>query len=796
MQVGVGFSNNPDSRAAGRKAAKAALKPDRTDICSFVLLFNTVRHNQQLLREAVAEATGNPDHIYGGGAVGIITNDAFGYAGYQVGVACIWLDESECTILVEKELDKGEMAAGARLGGRLEQMGTKPDSPVMIFYDTINQTADGINLLTATWLLEGIKKALGYFPNITGAGLMGDHLCSPTRQYIGAEIAEHTVFSLAFSDDICMDSVIMHGCRPASPYYTVTRAEGPVILEINGTAAVDFMDGLLGPAIKPENYPFFLLFGINQGERWGEYNENDYVSRLCLSIDKERGGIVMFEPDMVAGTEFQLMFRSLDLDYMKPKIDSLFSRLDGREPIFAVYFDCAGRCAGYGGVDMEDAFVIQEAVQDRVPLLGLYTGVEIATVSKIPRGLDWTGVFIVFTKQENKKKDQTAVSTCNKKAAASRDDEIPVEAMVRLCEQNAAKVLALDIRTIQIRHELEQKRRGFHLLAELSVSLRQDKLDSIFQLATQRINAALNMQRTIILLPEKKEQFVPAILQGYTTHEQERISGMPLVVEPELLNPEKLVIVTGADPQYRFKDLRKTLNLPYFISAPVVVRDEVEAILITGRMMEAAPFLSRLGVSDAETVQAVSALLASVLVYQKLDDAKRQAQLDGLTGILNRSALKTRCTQILYQGLKNNKKFAFMIIDFDHFKDVNDTYGHLAGDTALISLAQMLCRNFRSTDLKARIGGDEFAVFYAFSGDIEQVARKAAGLLETWTRTPVILDGNNEFYATLSIGISVAPADGITYSDLFRKADLALYKAKEEGRRRYAVYDGKTMNTI
>lgn len=797
MQVGVGFCDNPDSEAAGRQAAEAALKKSgRTDICSFVLLFNTARHNQQQLMEAVAGATGNSEHIYGGGAVGIITNDAFGYAGDQVGVACIWLDDSECTILVEKDLDKSEKDAGARLGGRLAQLGTKPDSPVLLFYDAIDRKEGGMRLLMATWLLEGIEKELGYFPNLTGAGMQGDHLCSPTKQYIGSEIAEYTAISLSFSDDISIDSVIMHGCRPASPYYTVTRAEGPVILEINGKPALKFMDELLGPAIKPENYPFFLLFGINQGERWGEYDENNYASRLCLGIDKERGGIVMFEPDMVAGTEFQLMFRSLDLDYMKPKIDSLFERLDGREPLFAMYIDCAGRCAGYGGVDIEDAFVIQEAVQDRIPLLGLYTGVEIASVGKVTRGLDWTGVFLVFTKNGDKQKNQPAVPVRQQRAAIPQNSESPVEAMVRLCEQNAAKILALDNRSIQIRHELEQKRRGFRLLAELSVSLRHDKLDDIFQLVTQRINAALNMQRTIVLLPDKKGRFIPSILQGYGIQEHNRIAGMQLQVDAELLNTEKPIIVTGADAQERFGDLRTALNLPFFISAPVVVRDEAEAILITGRMMEAAPFLSRLGNSDAETVQAISGLLASVLVYQKLDDANRQAQLDGLTGILNRGGLISKCTQILTHKLVNNNNYAFLIIDFDHFKDVNDTYGHLAGDAALISLAQMLRRNFRSTDLVARIGGDEFAVVYAFNGDIEHVSRKAAGLLETWTHTPVILDQNNELYASLSIGISVAPKDGKTYSELFRKADLALYKAKEDGRSRYAVYDENTMRTI
>ena len=106
---------------------------------------------------------------------------------------------------------------------------------------------------------------------------------------------------------------------------------------------------------------------------------------------------------MTEGTEFRLMYRSLELDYMRPRIESVFSRLNGREPVFAVYIDCAGRCAGYGGIDIEDAHVVQEIVKDRVPLLGLYTGAEISSIGGRPRGLDWTGVFCVFSKDRTGK---------------------------------------------------------------------------------------------------------------------------------------------------------------------------------------------------------------------------------------------------------------------------------------------------------------------------------------------------------------------------------------------------------
>ena len=397
MRVGVGYCDNPDTTAAGLKAASdALLKAERSGPCDIVLLFATARHDAQTLRDAVASVVG-PAPIVGGGAVGAITNDGFGYAGDQIVVACIWLDGARCDVLAEGGLLEGEEEVGKRLGRRLKELGTTPQSPVMLFYDAVDRTGGGIRMLMATWLLAGMEQGLGFLPDLTGAGMFGDYECTPTRQYIGESVTEHHAMALAFSGDIRVDSVIMHGCRPATRYYTVTKAHKQVILEINGRPALEFMDELLGSAIPPESYPFFLIFGVNRGDKWGEFDENNYAGRLCLAVDKESGGIVMFEPDMVEGTEFQIMYRSLDLDYMKPRINDLFNRLGDREPVFALYINCAGRAAGYGGMDLEDALVVQDTVAGKVPILGVYTGVEIASVRGRPRGLDWTGVFCLFS---------------------------------------------------------------------------------------------------------------------------------------------------------------------------------------------------------------------------------------------------------------------------------------------------------------------------------------------------------------------------------------------------------------
>ena len=794
MHVEVGFSDVPDSASAGAQTVRDAIKKSgRQDPCDIVLLFSTARHDPGLLRAAAASEAGASALIYGGGAVGVITNETFGYAGDQVGAACIWLDGIDCKVLIDHGLLESEEESGIRLGRQLAALGTKPDSPVMLFYDAIDRSGDRIRLLMATWLLAGIEKGLGFLPDLTGAGLMGDHICSPTGQFLGHSIGKHSAMAFAFSDDIRIDSAIMHGCRPASPYYTVTRADGPVILEINGKPAIEFMDGILGPAIEPEQYPFFLIFGINRGERWGEYNEDNYASRLCLGLDKERGGIVMFEPDMEEGTEFQLMYRTLNFDYMKPKIEAVFDRLDGRKPVFAMYIDCAGRCAGYAGVDLEDAYVVRSVVGTRVPLLGLYTGVEIASIGGRPRGLDWTGVFCLFSQGEGKDGGRNARGRSAAKAwgkEKSGQGNISLETALKLSEQNAAKVLTLDIQSITLRHELEQKRRGFSLLAELSVSLRQTVgYEGLLETAARRINGALNMQKTAILTPAAKGRFIATVLQGYSEEEKSQLVGQSIELARELLDTETPVLVTAADAEERLAGMRQALKLQYFISVPIIVKNELAGLLITGRMVEQTPFLSRLGLSDVETVQAVGALLASLLVYQQLDDANKKAQTDALTGLCNRSLLESRATRLLSACGEEGPIHAFIMIDFDFFKQVNDNYGHLRGDDALKALADILHACFRSTDVIARVGGDEFAVFCTDISGVEQISSILSRLVNDWRSTDLAAEGGATFRATLSIGVSLAPRDGTDYKELLNKADMALYRSKRQGRDQYTIYD-------
>ncbi len=153
-----------------------------------------------------------------------------------------------------------------------------------------------------------------------------------------------------------------------------------------------------GSSGKPsEDYPLYVTFGINRGEKFGPFNEEEYQNRVVLAFDEERGGLMMFENDLKTGTEFQLMRRSFDFDYMEEKVNQLYERIGDREPVLALYVDCRARTSMLMGTDEEEAAEIQRTVGSRTPLLGMYSATEIAKLGGEVQPMHWTGVLGILS---------------------------------------------------------------------------------------------------------------------------------------------------------------------------------------------------------------------------------------------------------------------------------------------------------------------------------------------------------------------------------------------------------------
>ncbi|NIQ04021.1 MAG: diguanylate cyclase [Nitrospinaceae bacterium] len=162
---------------------------------------------------------------------------------------------------------------------------------------------------------------------------------------------------------------------------------------------------------------------------------------------------------------------------------------------------------------------------------------------------------------------------------------------------------------------------------------------------------------------------------------------------------------------------------------------------------------------------------------------KTMAYYDSLTGLPNRVLLIDRLTLALAHAHRIKKRLAVMFLDFDHFKAVNDTYGHGIGDLLLKEMAQKIISIVRGEDTVARLGGDEFILILPELHDRDNAATLAEKLIQLG-REPLNLDGN-EIQSSFSIGVSLYPDDGRDYETLLKKADEALYSAKRKGRDGY-----------
>lgn len=179
----------------------------------------------------------------------------------------------------------------------------------------------------------------------------------------------------------------------------------------------------------------------------------------------------------------------------------------------------------------------------------------------------------------------------------------------------------------------------------------------------------------------------------------------------------------------------------------------------------------------------------SVRVRQALD---RMAHEDHLTRLPNRAAFTHRLRQTLARDHADvdspPTSVALLFIDIDNFKQVNDSFGHSAGDRLLVELSALLAGVIAPEFVFARISGDEFAVLIEQARDQQEVAALAEALLATAAGWRFIVD-DQAFTVTLSIGISLAPRDADDAESMLRAADTAMYKAKLYGRNRYQFYD-------
>lgn len=165
------------------------------------------------------------------------------------------------------------------------------------------------------------------------------------------------------------------------------------------------------------------------------------------------------------------------------------------------------------------------------------------------------------------------------------------------------------------------------------------------------------------------------------------------------------------------------------------------------------------------------------------EDLRYKAEIDGLTGLYNARAAFEK---ISYQMTQSKCSYQVLcLMDLDNFKGINDTLGHSVGNKVLSDLAKVLKASFRSSDLIARIGGDEFLIYFE-TNDLSFIDKKFQSLVLKCTKT--YEENKQKATVSASFGLSYKPKDGDTLDILFKKADTALYQVKRESKCGYRLY--------
>ncbi len=179
----------------------------------------------------------------------------------------------------------------------------------------------------------------------------------------------------------------------------------------------------------------------------------------------------------------------------------------------------------------------------------------------------------------------------------------------------------------------------------------------------------------------------------------------------------------------------------------------------------------------------VATSLQNAMMYKKMET---MATTDGLTGLTNHRTFQDRFANLLERSARHGHRAAVLLLDIDHFKTVNDTYGHPLGDEVLRQVALVLRKAVRVIDIPARYGGEEFAVVLE-STDLDGALNLAERIREDVGRLEVATD-KGPLRVTTSIGVAAFPDDGREQPVLIERADLALYQAKQGGRNRVVSY--------
>ncbi len=340
------------------------------------------------------------------------------------------------------------------------------------------------------------------------------------------------------------------------------------------------------------------------------------------------------------------------------------------------------------------------------------------------------------------------------------------------------------------RDEAESRRKVVDILHEVTGDLSSDE---IYHILARRVARALSLSRCSVILAQPGDRvgivataFDNPALRNFEIHldryPEIRAAlehGHPVLVEDLQSNP------LYADIRREWLSNGTQVPVRSVIALPFSLGQKQAGVFFLRRLVDEPPLTNEdVEFADSVIKAAVAAIhRAQVIETTKADNARLEvlAHTDPLTQVLNRRALTTRLAAELERARRYESVITLLMVDLDHFKRVNDTMGHLAGDDLLREVAHMLAESIRSVDVVARYGGEEFVVVLPETPRVG--ATRFAERLREKIEGTTFVAAHGGTSITASIGVATFPAPDIhSVDDLFARADEALYRAKADGR--------------
>lgn len=537
--------------------------------------------------------------------------------------------------------------------------------------------------------------------------------------------------------------------------------------------------------------------------------QHDFHKGVRLAVAKDEKGEILME-----GQDYRLMEEKIEV---APELQQVIRKVLSGESGSTEYTESNGevmlcsyqpvKIPGYGAswaaVTLQNKNLAMGSLKEVVGRNALLTFIVLTWLA---------GMLIVQSREMEKGAQQLAQTNATleeeirERIRAEADVTASNEELTAMNEEMSALTEALQNTNQQMGTEIE-KRQG----TEEKLRLRERQFQAMTRLITEN-NASVDVQMQSVLnsalnLVEAVDGYISLMEKGramirYVEGNRANLLGQEFDLKESLLEQ---VLGTGKMQyveDYHNFSVRKRGNLWETQSTAVVFPVKRDEKVVGGLTITWQKEIHHLSTEELEMLQQFADLASLALqganLREELSQELRQreqlhqkishmAYHDSLTGLPNRACLIERLNvelEAVAQGMSDGVIF---FIDLDELKNINDNFGHFAGDRLIISTGEMIQKIAGEKSFVARLGGDEFIVLVADRLETQEIARMGDRLVEGLCREYPV--GNRVVRVSASVGIAVFPQDGVTVEELLKKADNAMYAAKAAGRNCWRFFD-------